>query len=607
MKKLKSLFLKMKAKRTLKTYQKPLLMTIMTLLFINLCVLIIASIMGLIIDPAYFEYNFFKAFAHALSCMISANTITKLIDIISTNLGVVILSAIIIAIEMVLFSGAIIATLTTAVRSFIDKKSHAQGKLELQNHFVILNWNAKVPDIVYNLICKGFKNNVLILAEEKREYINTEIESLVMSYATSKRKINIIVKEGSPLLHGNLEDISIDKASQIVIMSKEGMGEGDDINISNTDLYSLKIMLALGNFNISPNCNVVVETETEESKVKLENLAKTLNNFKNKTIIPMSFNKKIGQIIAQTVIEPTMASIYLELLSYEGCEFYSYGEEEVDSFLAKHTDAIPIVKFNKLFVLAEDELDIKHTRVNNINIRKFKTKQVDLSYKCTIFVIGENKKAKFILENLNLATIGYGSKFVVKSYNKNDSATLIEDIKETEGEKRILLLSDDSVSTDSLDSNVFVTLIALSNAFPKREQLSFITELLDSRNLPSVRDFNINNAIISNSMMSLLISQLALNQDSKQFFEGLLTADTSLGGNYFDIAVERVGDVIEDGEDLTFASKAELIQSFYYSLDKKYMLLGYNHNGKNIFIPKGQDENIPITLDKDDKFIMIKY
>ena len=307
MKKIKSIFLKMKAKRTLKTYQRPLYMTIMTLLGINLVVLILASFMGLIIDADYFEHNFFNAFAHALSCMISANTITKLMDIISTNLGVVILSAIVIAIEMVLFSGAIIATLTTAVRSFIDKKSKARGKLELEKHFVILNWNAKVPDIVYNLILKGFKDNVVILAEEDRDYINTEIESLVASYSASKRKINIIVKEGSPLLHGNLEDISIDKASRIVIMSKEGMAHGDDVNISNADLHSLKIMLAIGNFNLSPNCNVVVETESDDSKLKLERLASTLNNFKNKSIIPMSFNKKIGQIIAQTIIEPAMS------------------------------------------------------------------------------------------------------------------------------------------------------------------------------------------------------------------------------------------------------------------------------------------------------------
>lgn len=607
MKKLKSIFLKIKAKKTLKTYQKPLAMTIITLLLINLVVLVIASIMGLLIDPEYFENNFFKAFAHALSCMISANTITKLIDIISTNLGVVILSAIVIAIEMVLFSGAIIATLTSAVRSFIDKKSHAKGKLELENHFVILNWNSKVPDIIYNLMLKNYKNNVVILAEKDREYINTEIESLITAYESSKRKINLIVKEGTPLLHGNLDDISIERASNIVIMSKEDMVHGDDQNISNTDLHSLKIMLALGNFHISPDCNIVVETETEATRAKLESISKTLSNFKNKSVIPMSFNKKIGQIIAQTIIEPAMASIYFELLSYEGSEFYSCESESVDDFLKKHNAAIPIINLESLFALADDEVDLKSVRTHNINYRKLKTKKVDLSYNCTIFVIGDNKKGRFILENLNLATVGYGSSFVVKTYNKNDNDQLLSDIKNTTGEKKVLILSDDSVSNDSLDSNVFVTLIALSGAFPDRKGLSFVTELLDSRNLPSVKDFNINNAIISNSMMSLLITQLALNKNSKHFYEGLLTTDVAEGGECFDIAVERVGNVIADDESLTFANRAELIQSFYYSFDKKYMLIGYVHNGKNIFIPKDQDLNNPITLEKDDKFILIKY
>ena len=104
-------------------------------------------------------------------------------------------------------------------------------------------------------------------------------------------------------------------------MSREDMTVGDDENITNYDLYSLKIMLALGNFNINPNCNIVVETDAESTKNKIENLSKTIKNLQNKSIIPVSFNRKIGQIIAQTVISPELANIYLELLSFEGSEF----------------------------------------------------------------------------------------------------------------------------------------------------------------------------------------------------------------------------------------------------------------------------------------------
>ena len=78
MKKIKSFFLKLKSKRTIKTYQKPLLITITTLLIINLFIIIIASIVGVIIDPGYFNNNVFNALAHFFSCMLTANTITKL-------------------------------------------------------------------------------------------------------------------------------------------------------------------------------------------------------------------------------------------------------------------------------------------------------------------------------------------------------------------------------------------------------------------------------------------------------------------------------------------------------------------------------------------------
>ena len=617
MKKIKSLLIKIKAKATLTTYQKPFFVTIMTLLLINLVVLIVASILGLILDnyTSYdnFSGNFFSAFGSALTWMISPNSINTLIgktDSIADNIQIIILAVLVIAIEMILFSGAIIATLTAAIKGFIDKKSAAKGKIILDNHFVILNWNSKVPDMIYNLLCKKYKGSVLILSNKDKDYITTEIESVISATSENKEKnkINLIIKEGNPLLHGSLEDISIDKASNIVIMSREDMTVGDDENITNYDLYSLKIMLALGNFNINPKCNIVVETDANSTKQKIENLSKTVKTLQNKSIIPVSFNRKIGQIIAQTVISPELATIYLKLLSFEGSEFYSINPEPIDKFLECHNNAIPIVKYNKLFVLAEDELDITKTRAKGISKpRILKTKETQEIEDFTVFVIGENKKTKHIIQNLNLASISIGSHFKVFDYHKYETSKLIEDIKNTQGTKKVLVISDDTVSSDSYDANVFVTLIALQNAFPDRESLSYITELLDSRNLHSVKDFNIKNAIISNRMMSLLLTQLALNADSKSFYEGLLTIDTEDGGNYFDIKVEKVKNMLDLNQDLTFKNSGELIHSFYESFKHEYMLIGLIQGDNITFLNKNQDLDNNITLTKDDKLIYIDY
>ena len=60
MKFLKSLFLKLKAKKTLRTYQQPLLITIVTLLLINLAVLLIGAFLAMMIDGYYYNNEFFQ-------------------------------------------------------------------------------------------------------------------------------------------------------------------------------------------------------------------------------------------------------------------------------------------------------------------------------------------------------------------------------------------------------------------------------------------------------------------------------------------------------------------------------------------------------------------
>lgn len=609
MKKIKSLFFKLKAKTTLSTYQRPLLVTILKLLLINVIILTVSAIIALRLDTdgKYFDNSFLEAFIASFKWMISVHSINNY-DV-QEDLKIMILAVIVIATGMILFSGIIIATLTTAVKAYIDKKSRAKGKIEVEDHFVILNYNNKVPDIIYNLICKGFKKNILILSNYTKEYIESEVQSVISTYSsTNKSKAKLIIKEGSPLLRGNLEDISIEKASSIVIMNRDDMKRGDDKNISNSDLLSLKIMLALGNYQLKDNINIVIETDSDETANEMEDLASNINNLKDKTIIPISFNRKIGQIIAQSIINPVMANVYLDLLSYDGDEFYSRDPIEIEDFLANYTNAIPIIKYDKLFVFAEDDKDINTKRNKPYHTdRLLKTHEEIFNEDFTVFVIGDNKKREFIIENLNLSGTFYQAKFNVNEYHKNDIDLLINDIKKTEGIKKVLILSDDTVSDDSYDANVFVTLIALQNAFPNHEDLPFITELLDSRNLNSIKDFNIKNAIISNRIMSLLITQLVLNRDSKKFFNSLLVADTEVGGDVFDIKISKVSKILDANQDLKFTSRAELVNTFFYSFNKEGMLIGLIKDNNIIYLPEHLDNEEIIELNDDDSLIYIKY
>ena len=614
MKFLKSIFLKIKAKTTLRTYQKPLMVTLIVLLFVNFVILFIGSAIAFALDNAYYEQVFFhgryiEAFVTSLKWMISPNSIINYDA--HLNLRMLILAAIVVVIEMVLFSGAIIAIVTTSLRKYIDTKSKAKGKIILNNHFVILNWSSKVPDIIYNLMQKDFKQSIVILSNQNKEYIENEVKSLFLTNdVDTKSKARLIIKEGNSLVRANLEDISIDKAKQIVIMAREDMKDGTDDNILNSDLLNLKIVLRLGSFSLNPLAQIVVETDSDITRGQIENLAYTVKSLKDKTIIPVSFNKKIGQIIAQSIVAPMIAEAYIELFSYSGSEFYSYDtKDSIEEFLMWHKDAIPVAKLDKLFVVAKDEKEIHKRRDKKYTSTKLLEENKDVKKEpCTIFVIGTNKKKEFILSNLERSkssTIGF--KYEIKSYGKNDNALVIEDIKKTPGIKKVLVLSDDSVDEDSYDANVFVTLIELTKAFPKREGISFITELLDSRNLSSVRDFDIHNTIISNKMMSLLICQLVMNEDSRNFFDNLLTVDLGTREEDFDIVISKASNLVKMEDELEFKSKAELISSFYQCFKGKNILFGYIHDHVIHFLDEDQDKQESIIINMEDSFIYMKH
>ena len=613
MKFLKSLFLKLKAKKTLKTYQNPLIVTIITLVIINFLILMIGAFIGYIIDSKYYNNEFFDgryigALVTSVKWMIAPNTIISY-DV-HEHLAMLVLAAVVVVIEMVLFSGAIIAMVTTSLRKYIDKKSQAKGKILVSNHFVILNWNSKVPDIILNLMLKDYKNNIVILSNQSKEFIENEIKSVFLTNDMSfKSKINLIIKEGDTLLRSNLEDISIEKASKVCIMARDDMMDGDDDNIINSDLLNLKIVLRLGSFDINPNCQTLVETDSDITRGQIENLAFTVDSLKKMNIFPVSFNKKIGQIIAQTLVTPKMAEVYLDVFSFEGSEFYSVDyDNDIKDYMAWHNDAIPVAKYNKVFVLSKDIKDITKKRENSyICDKKFNIINTPKPDKCTIFVIGENKKSEFILENLRRSQELNVFDFELKEYNKNDNLSLVNDIKNTDGDKKVLILSDDQIGIESYDANVFVTLIELSKAFPKRENITFITELLDSRNLSSVKDFNIKNTIVSNKMMSLLITQLVMNDDSKKFFDKMLTTDSPDNSNDFDININKVSNMIEIEKDIVFENKAELLHTFYNTFDGKNILFAIYKKDELIFLDDNQDLKESLVISKDDSFVYFNY
>ena len=194
----------------------------------------------------------------------------------------------------------------------------------------------------------------------------------------------------------------------------------DDDNVINSDLLNLKIVLRLGSFKLKEDCQIVVETDSDDARGQIENLSHKIASLKPLNITPISFNKKIGQIIAQSLIMPQMSNLYSELFSFNGAEFYSVeSEQEIEEYMRTHCDSIPVHKDGNMFVIAEDELACTKVRAAEYtHVRAFTKSEEPVNLSQSIYIIGDNSKTEFILQSLERSQQFSGINFTFKHYGK---------------------------------------------------------------------------------------------------------------------------------------------------------------------------------------------
>jgi hypothetical protein len=119
-------------------------------------------------------------------------------------------------------------------------------------------------------------------------------------------------------------------------------------------------------------------------------------------------------------------------------------------------------------------------------------------------------------------------------------------------------------------------------------------------------DFGVSDTIISNKIISLLLAQLLDNHETRMLYESLFIFDVGQTGG-IDIHIDKVKNMLDINQDLTFKSNAELVNAFYYSTKKKYMLIVYRDGGDIIYLNKDMDAEKKLTLNADTELICIKY
>jgi hypothetical protein len=592
---------KARSKLSIKTYKRPQLFIISMMLLLNIMILVIAALIALLIDDGF--SNFIDAFANgSVKWMLTPNAI-----LLIENPRTLVLAVIVLIIGMVLFTGTIIALTTNAIKDYFQKKKSGSGKLILDKQIVILNWNNKVPELVADLIHLDKEDiSIVILADIDKSEAEKLITNAIKNIKKDKSVINlnILVKQGNPLIKTDLYDVSIEKAQTILIMNID-----DDNTISDPsliDLNLIKTILNLGEIKFIYHPPIVAEIRNIASKDKVIKMSKVVKSLEEHTIIPICFDRRLGHVIAQTIINPLIKRVYLSMFSFDDAEVYFLDHMDIDTCLQSHSHVIPIAKHKDgLFVLSEKEQQLHLKADFKDTLIPLKTKTYDLKTDKNITIIGSNNKLQFIKESFDDYTSIYQSQFKVNYINDDDVENSLDTLKDKSNEKTILLLSKEDIEPTHLDANIINNLIFLQSHL--NQDTNIIVEVLDPSNDHIIKDFNIKNTIISNKIISLLVSKIVLYKETAPFYENLLTIKSDVTGkDDQNISIVAANQMLEAKFPLSFKNTKQFIGSFYQAFNKKLMVIGYFSNNQLHMFYGDLHQKQDVTINKDDLLIFIK-
>jgi len=618
--KLVALFKKIQSSYTVQMNERPIIMTIVFLLLVNIAIIFVAGSIAYGLRPVdphnpdvqRFDgpFAYFWALVTAVTWLFSPNAV--LVEFYDYRMLALAIVAILTG--MVLFTGTIVATVTTSLRKYVNTKADAKGKLILDNHIVILNYNIKVSAMLLDLLYTGIDDTVLILSDKSKDYIKAQLAmekaSLKDDFLRNKptSKLKLIVRQGNPSSLAELKDICIEKARGILIVDPS-ITEADGCGkIGTADFNTIKLVMKLASLNLYENCPIGVEADTYKTAKMIKQLHKTIDGLTNKNIQAFSHNRKLGQFLALSIICPPLCSVITDLLTYEGPMFKPIDKIEIDDFLKTHYEGIPIIAKEKTYIISSKKCKTAKLRKEPYSTDKRLSPSLTKprQEKLNIVVIGKNSKINYMLDALATQK----DKMTLTRFGTDEILNFAQHLRDNADENTVaVILSDDTAKEEQYDSNVFLTLIELSNCVDlQTRNFKIVVELLEPDNQTGIEKFNVESIIVSTRIISFFATKLLSDPIAEKFYEDVFAFEDAENDDGFDILVDNAKALFDfNGKTkMQFNSAMEFIHAAYYGLNKSVMPIGKIENKQNIFFCDNL-ENPNFEIKDNEDIIYVRY
>ena len=485
----------------------------------------------------------------------------------------------------------IISTLIGIISSGIDQliENLRKGKSNVleSNHTLILGYSFKIYAIISELcIANENQKNPRIVILTDRDKV--ELEDDIKAKIPNTKNTKVIVRNGSPLDLNDIEVVNPNEARSIIVLSPE--------NQENADTYVIKSVLAITNNKNRKKSKYHIVAEIKDPK----NLEAAHLVGGDEAVYVMS-SDLISRITAQTCRQSGLSIIYSEIMQFEGDEIYfqeeptligktykeslfAYEDSSVIGIFTKDEQTLinpemdyVIQEGDQIIAISEDD--------DTVIVSKNVDSTPDLSIESTKgeddphiernVIIGWNKKGIRIVEELDNYVLK-GSEVLVLADTKEVEedmnilkeglqnitiSLIIGDInsKNTlemiglENYDHIILLSYiDDLDTQESDARTLITLLHLRNISRKTgKKLLIVSEMLDIRNRQLAEVAEADDFIVSDNLISLILTQLSENKHLEKVYNILFESEGS------ELYLKDVEQYVKTGVEMNFYSVVE--------------------------------------------------
>ena len=527
----------------------------------------------------------------------------------------------------------LIGTITSGLEARLDEMRKGRSRVLETNHTLILGFSNKVFSIIGELLIANAnqkKPAIVILADRDK----VEMDDAIRAKFPDTKNTRVICRSGNPI---DLDDVMLampNAARSIIVLAPE---------VESPDIYVIKTVLALTNHpqRRTEPYHIVAEIEDEKN---LE--AATLVGGDEAIYVPS--DDLIARVTAQTCRQSGLSVVYTELLDFDGAEIYFAdvpkltGKTYREALMRfEHSAAIGLLRktgevlinppmdtqFGEgdqvIAISEDDDTVVVSTHANPA----FEASLIQLSEPGPrkaerTLMLGWNKKGEAIIRELE-AYVVEGSEIVVVCESDDVRAQLLTlsqslskqrlrfakgtlstrstlEALKPETFDHLIVLGDSSLPIQQADANTLITLLHLRKIADARGvKLSIVSEMQDIRNRALAQVARADDFIVSDKLVSLMLSQLSENKKLDSVFKQLFSAVGS------EICIRPASDYVKTGMPMSFYTVMEA------AARKNETAIGYRRlkqadnkeDGFGVKVnPKKSDD---VFFDANDKIIVL--